>query len=371
MKSYKGITPRGDSIQVSFTWNGERYRETLKWRPTSPNMQEASRLRESVLLNIGRGLFDHNSYLAHFPCSAKAKSLSSTKADFLSIDNALWNWLRSLREHLEKSTQRDYTSAISHHLSPRFGSMVVSELKAADVKTWLNELDISNKRKNNILTPLRQCFRELFLDEVIDINPMERVRNLSVSTREPEPFSQDDIQLILRQLNDSDRLPYKNLIQFAFATGLRTSELIALRWSDVDLDNSRIQVKRARVRGTDKTPKTSSGRRFVDLQPAALEAINKQFNYQIKHIKEVFYDVSQEKPFKDDQYIRKGIWKPALKRAGIKYRSPYQTRHTYASHLLSQGKNPLYVANQMGHADWGMIRKVYGKWIKQEKSNDI
>lgn len=55
----------------------------------------------------------------------------------------------------------------------------------------------------------------------------------------------------------------------------------------------------------------------------------------------------------------------ALKKAGIRYRNPYQTRHTYASMLLSAGENPMWVAQQMGHKDWAMIRRVYGRWIPE------
>lgn len=54
-----------------------------------------------------------------------------------------------------------------------------------------------------------------------------------------------------------------------------------------------------------------------------------------------------------------------VRRAGARYRSPYQTRHTYASTLLSAGENPMWVAQQMGHADWAMIRKVYGRWVSE------
>lgn len=50
---------------------------------------------------------------------------------------------------------------------------------------------------------------------------------------------------------------------------------------------------------------------------------------------------------------------PALLKVGQKYRNPYQTRHTFASTLLSRGDNPMFVAQQMGHKDWAMIRKVY------------
>lgn len=57
------------------------------------------------------------------------------------------------------------------------------------------------------------------------------------------------------------------------------------------------------------------------------------------------------------------IWKAALKRAGVRYRNPYQTRHTYASMMLSAGEHPMWVAKQMGHADWTMIARVYGRWM--------
>lgn len=60
---------------------------------------------------------------------------------------------------------------------------------------------------------------------------------------------------------------------------------------------------------------------------------------------------------------RKTAWIPALKTAGVRYRYPYQTRHTFASTLLSAGENPVWVAAMMGHKDWAMIIKVYGRWI--------
>ena len=52
---------------------------------------------------------------------------------------------------------------------------------------------------------------------------------------------------------------------------------------------------------------------------------------------------------------------PILKRCGVRYRYPYQTRHTYASMMLSAGEHPMWVAKQMGHKDWTMIARVYGR----------
>lgn len=55
-----------------------------------------------------------------------------------------------------------------------------------------------------------------------------------------------------------------------------------------------------------------------------------------------------------------------MERAGIKYRNPYQIRHTYASTLLTAGANPWYVASQLGHEDVEIVFRTYGKFISED-----
>lgn len=57
------------------------------------------------------------------------------------------------------------------------------------------------------------------------------------------------------------------------------------------------------------------------------------------------------------------VWQSTIRKAKVRYRKPYQTRHTYASMMLSAGEHPMWVAKQMGHKDWTMIARVYGKWM--------
>ncbi len=52
-----------------------------------------------------------------------------------------------------------------------------------------------------------------------------------------------------------------------------------------------------------------------------------------------------------------------IKEGRVRYRYPYQTRHSYASMMLSAGERPMRVARQMGHANWTMITREYGKWM--------
>ncbi|MGJ0485661.1 MAG: Arm DNA-binding domain-containing protein [Methylomicrobium sp.] len=357
-RGQRGITVRGNSVQIAFTYQGIRCRETIPMPPTKTLLKELGRKRQAILYEIKNGTFD---YLKHFPHSKKAREFRKTRPDHYTIGEALKAWLQRNQGKFQQSTLRDYNSAIYYHLIPRFGELPIAELTATIIKEWLAKLPCSNKRKNNILTPLRQLFQEMYLDESIDKNPLERVKNLPAQPREPEPFTAVEIEKVLNELKGQE----KNLIQFAFWSGLRTSELIALHWYDVDLENNRIYVRRAKVRGHLKGTKTNSGAREVVLQKHAKEALLSQQSYTASKAVFVFHDSRMDEPWKNDQAIRKIVWTPALKKACVKYREPYQTRHTFASTLLSRGENPLWVAQQMGHKDWGQIRKTYGRWIHQ------
>lgn len=63
-----------------------------------------------------------------------------------------------------------------------------------------------------------------------------------------------------------------------------------------------------------------------------------------------------------DKAIRER-WRRVLLLAGVRYRNPYRTRHTFASSLLMLGANPMYVATQLGHVDSALVFKTYGRWI--------
>jgi integrase len=101
----------------------------------------------------------------------------------------------------------------------------------------------------------------------------------------------------------------------------------------------------------------------VKLLPPALDALTQQKSWTWLKGEEVFQNPRTLERWTGDQPIRKTLWTHALKRAEVRYRNPYQTRHTYASMMLSAGEHPMWVAQQMGHTDWGMIRRIYGKWI--------
>ena len=353
--SDSGIHIHGSSIRIDFRYRGVRCREQLKsLTPTEKNIGFAKAQRSAIMKAIERGTFVYSEW---FPDSPKVAIFEGVSATAPTVSALLDRWLQTKQRDVTPAVLHGYRKTIRHHLKPTFGNMALGEVTPSAVKVWIGGLSVTNKTVNNILVPLRGAFAMAFGDQLIDHDPMARVAGLTIEQDEPDPFTPDEMIQILDQVDGQVR----NFYQVAFWTGLRTSELIALEWGDIE--ETVVRVRRARVGGQVKKPKTAAGTRDVKLLPPALEALQDQKAFTSLQGAEVFHNPITDRPWVNDKAVREVHWTRALKKAKVRYRVPYQTRHTYASMMLSAGENPMWVASQMGHADWGMIRKRYGRWI--------
>ena len=352
----KGIRLRsGSGIVIDFMYRGRRCRETLKLAPTPAHKLYASRMRESILYEIAQGNFN---YAKHFPNSPKARNYS--KGHQQTVGQALDLFMMSAQKRCSHSTLRDYQSAIDYHLKPVFGEKLLTEVTAPDIRAWISFLKISPKRINNVIVPLRGVLGDAFADGVIDRNPADRIKNLPSRPKEPDPLSPAEIDSLLASCVGQIR----NLFQFAIWTGLRTSELIALEWGDIDWNRGIARIRRASVRKQVKVPKTLAGERDVKLLPGALAALNEQKPHTLLQDKQVFFNPRTNAAWETDGQIRKTAWQPAIRRSGIRDRNPYQTRHTFASLCLTTGENIAWVARQLGHKSIAMTLKRYARYIE-------
>jgi len=209
-------------------------------------------------------------------------------------------------------------------------------------------------------------------EEILELNPLAgwTYARKEVPAREDDvdPFTPEEQHAILAAATGQAR----NLIQFALWTGMRTSELVALDWGDVDWLRGEIRVSKAMTQaagGEAEVTKTTLSRRSIKLLAPAMEALKAQKAFTFLADAEVFQNPRTLKRWAGDQPIRKTMWAHVLKRSGVRYRRPYQTRHTYASMMLSAGEHPMWVAQQMGHKDWTMIARVYGRWMPHADNN--
>lgn len=267
-------------------------------------------------------------------------------------------WFKQKQRNWSHTTSRGYGQKYNSYIKPNWGHLKLTEFKPSMFDEWASESLLSGKSINEARDVLNRIYKRAFYDEVIDQNPLSRIERYKQTKIEPKPFSINEIEAILNSLPEFHRHFY----EVAFFTGLRVGELLSLRWEDVDLDNDAVHIRVNITTGKEKAPKTPGGIRKVDLHPRAANAILQHKNSLFTSEKRVFVDPKDGCDYRNGDGLRKYIWKPALEKAGVAYRYPYQCRHTFASMMLSEGKKPLWVAKQMGHANWGMIRKVYGRW---------
>lgn len=362
-KQYDGVrSASGSSIEIDFYYHGQRCRERIKLKPSPANLKRAANHRAAILLAIEDGTFE---YAVTFPDSKNATKFSA-KPFTGTLREYLESWIDSKEKTIKASTANGYRKAISGLLVPELGNIHLSELKRSDVRAMCEGMTAGNKRISNVLSVLRSALDEALHDEIIPFNP---IAGWTYKKNEPpreedevDPFTREEQSRILAELDGQAR----NFIQFAFWTGLRTSELAGLMWQDIDEVRGELQVRRVVTqdsKGVERT-KTVSSTRKVKLLGPALAALKSQKDHTLLQGEFVFHNPRTNEPWTGDGPIRKTMWAPAVKRAKVRYRRPYQTRHTYASMMLSAGEHPMWVAQQMGHKDWAMIRRIYGKWME-------
>jgi len=274
-----------------------------------------------------------------------------------------------------------------HQIFGQLPIALVTDVLICAMRQQLLNDGLKGKRIDNLMIPLRGAMTREVMLKKLTINPFSTIKPLVQTShsrtrnsddevsdldaplpdgdvvgflrdeKAPDPFTTDEIEKIILNLD----APMGNQMTFAFWTGLRTGEIIGLRASDLQLDKNRLLVRRSVSRGVLKTTKTNK-QRWVHLLPPAKAALEAQLKLFGAPDGWVFPNPFTKKRWKNESKITRR-WKRALAAAAIRYRRPYQTRHTFASMHLSSGENVMYVAQQMGHADWSMLIKVYGHWI--------
>lgn len=374
-KCPRGVTIREHesvkSLQIAFVFSGVRCRETLRLNPTRANIEYAANLLGEIKRKIVQQAFRYGDYFPKSPRAVKFGHASANKTIGDLLRDHLKGYEKAVKNgQMSPSTLNGYRKIIEGQLLPKWDKTGIKEATPAMLREWIGALGVTAKTARNIISPLRSVFDDAMNDELIDFNPLDKIALKKLLTRtakkseyEVDPFdSQEKEAIIAAAVGQAC-----NLFQFAFWSGLRTSELIALEWGDIDWIHGTVRVQRAVVVKTEKGTKTDAGTRDVLLLPlarAALEA-QKEFTFLAGH--RVFHNPRTGDAWETDAQIRKTSWTHILKKAGVRYRNPYQTRHTYASTLLSAGENPWWVAGQMGHVDVEMVFRHYGKWIPQDK----
>ena len=356
-----GIELRAKSIRVRFEYRGKQRKETLyigaePMAPTPANAKYAKRLAAEIKQKIDNGTFN---YAEYFPRSQHA---DEPEQGVPMLHDVMDTWLSVYPG--KQSTKRQYGIRINTFWKKALPNRPIAEVTYSHIMVALNSGTwTSGKSRNNELSLINGVFEFARLDKLIKDNPCAEVKRAGYQKPGPDPFDLGEVHAILGHLREHRPEQILNFVQVMFFTGMRTSEGIALRWSDIDFRKREVLIDGANVYDEEADSTKTFESRIVKLSAPAIEALLRQKAYTYLAGQHVFHDPKTGKPWGYAKITdRRSFWQAALTKLGIRYRRPYNMRHTYATLGLMSGVKPGFMASQLGHS-LRMFFTVYAKWI--------
>ncbi|MFA5368215.1 MAG: site-specific integrase, partial [Dehalococcoidia bacterium] len=203
---------------------------------------------------------------------------------------------------------------------------------------------------------------------VLSRNVADAVKSPRIEKTDMQTWKEDDI---IRFLDVVKNTPYHALFYTALFTGMRRSELLALRWRDVDLILSQIYVSRSLHCLRDGTvifrpTKTAKSRRTISLPPSATLVLREHYEKQklerfMMGIRleddDLVFSHPDGKPFLPNTVTHS--WIRLVRHSGLKPIRFHDARHTHASMMLKQGVHPKIVQERLGHANIAVTFDIY------------
>jgi integrase len=332
------IFKKGKNWYINYRHRGKRRRKSI-----GPSKELADLVLKDVELRI-----------------AKGEWLGTVEEKKIRFKDYAQGWLQEHEIRLRPSTRAEWESTFTKYLLPYFGDFYLPQIREADIEEFVGTLShLSKKRINNILVPLKTLFKTARRRQEIRENPCEYVRPLKVEKPHIDPLSFSEVRRFLGKVDSH----YHTYFFTAFFTGMRPNELIALKWEDIDFSGRTISVRRGRVRGIEGPPKTHSSYRDIEILPPLFGILKEHEEKTRLKFQSPYVFLSREGGLIDLDNLRKRIWYPTLKRARLRPRRMYETRHTFATLMLGSGENPHWVARTMGHSSTDMLFRHYSRFI--------
>ncbi len=262
------------------------------------------------------------------------------------------------------STRRGYDAWLDNHIVPRWGTCAITELQARPVELWLESLDLSPKSKLHIrgMLSILWDYAQWRGDIATQRNPMElvAVKDATKRTRQPRSLTVEQFHALLSQFDHDACL--RTMLLLAVGFGLRISELLGLRWSDVDWLNKTICIQRGVVKQVIDAVKTKCSARTMVCDDEVIEVLKTWKQTSQFSAPDDWMFASPTKLGRQPlSYTR--VWY-ALDEAAIKaeigHISSHSFRHTYRSWLDSVGTSVGVQQRLMRHADIRTTMNIYG-----------
>lgn len=345
----KGVRPRpGGHVQIYVQHRGRTHYRTLRIAPTEAGLAQAAKVREEWAARIRYGL----------------EETEAAQTDpGLRFDEVAQEYLDGA--DLKLSSRNTYRDLLNAYWIPVLGTRRIGSIRYRDLRRVDRETDWPGPLlRKNAVTALRRVFDFAVAEDYLSTNPAAQLRVRRVQRRAgPDPYTAAERAKILAWVDAQASPGQAMTTHLAFGTGMRTGELLALRWED--WDGEALTVQRSRVRGEISTVKTDRARRVL-VDPGLRKRL---LEHRMRTRGPWVLTTSTGEPYR---YPGKAFrqYRLGLEKLKIRQRvGPYPWRHTYASLGLMAGVEPAFLARQLGHS-LEVFYRTYATWIRGDQDRE-
>jgi integrase len=349
------------SIRIQFTHDGRRYSLAPGGQFDDPiALAFANAIAARIELDVRAGYFDESLQRYQGDGIIPAKKPRHPKK-LLRIWDA---WVESLT--LSEETKADHYEMVRRMIASAKPAPTI------DHAAWFSKSGehLAASTHNKRLGYLRRCCDWAVSEGLATGNPYRPLKTKRVVTEPITPFTKEEVSRVIagfKELHPS----YVPFVCFLLATGARTSEAIGIQWKRVDFERGEVAI-------ADSTPRVRGGkgtqRKPTKTNRVTVLNLNDALRQVLQSLPKVLPDdlvfKSPEGKAIDRSNFR-SAWKQVLESQSIKYRKPYVSRHTTASHALDQGASLPDVAYILGHRDTRMVSQTYGHTVKRPNLPDL
>lgn len=362
------IRARADNGKLffDFRYKNKRCREQTLLDDSAANRKKLQQLLDKIEAEITLGIFE---YGKHFPGSPRAKQFQEAPSRESRGNTPLFKdfsqtWFDEMQIQWRRTHIDGVRLSLDKYVLPWFGNKEVGRITKADILEFRSSLAKVRNRKgnaltasriNHIITPLRMILNEA-ANRFEFSSPYNGIKSLKVPKTDVEPFTLDEVKLII----ESVRPDYRNYYTIRFFTGMRTGEIDGLQWRFVDFERRQILVRQALVKDELVYTKNDGSFRTIDMSQVVFDALQNQHRSTGEF--EFVFCNRDGNPLRHNN-VTKRVWHPLLRHLGLRKRRPYQTRHTAATLWLAAGESPEWIARQMGHTTTEMLFRVYSRYV--------
>lgn len=304
-------------------------------------------------------------------------------ASQMTVDSWFEYWIDIKKRTVRPNTVRNYTERYEHNIKDVIGKLLLTEVKpihCQKIFTNMGEADYKTSTIYQARITLYNMLEFAKENEVILSNPCKK----SVKSDVGRPSGQKkalDVDVQRHFLENAKGQSYENQYRFILQTGLRTGELIGLKWSDIDFENRTMTIRRSMEYryGVGEwrigEPKSKSGYRTIPLTEEAVRILKlqKEKNKEIKVIpfewSEFVFLCRKGTPVKNSTYDS-ALFKICDK-AGIPRFSMHILRHTFATRCIEGGMRPKTLQKILGHSNISITMNLYVHVTETEKHKEI